>query len=36
MKKFIVCFAVLLMSAATTFASNNEREEDRVKMQAPC
>jgi SH3 domain-containing YSC84-like protein 1 len=31
MKKFIVCFAVLLMSAATTFAANNEREEDRVK-----
>lgn len=31
MKKFIVCFAVLLMSTATTFAANNEREEDRVK-----
>jgi SH3 domain-containing YSC84-like protein 1 len=31
MKKFIVCFAVLLMSAATTFAANNDREEDRVK-----
>jgi SH3 domain-containing YSC84-like protein 1 len=31
MKKFIVCFAVLLMSAATTFAANNEREENRVK-----
>jgi lipid-binding SYLF domain-containing protein len=31
MKKFIVCFAVLLMSATTTFAANNEREEDRVK-----
>jgi SH3 domain-containing YSC84-like protein 1 len=30
MKKFIVCFAVLLISA-TTFAANNEREEDRVK-----
>jgi lipid-binding SYLF domain-containing protein len=31
MKKFIVCFAVLLMSAATTFAANDEREEARVK-----
>jgi len=31
MKKFIVCFAVLLMSAATTFAANDEREESRVK-----
>ena len=31
MKKFIVCFVVLLMSATTTFAANNEREEDRVK-----
>jgi len=30
MKKFIVCFAVLLMSA-TTFAANDEREEARVK-----
>jgi lipid-binding SYLF domain-containing protein len=31
MKKFMVCFAVLLMSAATTFAANDEREEARVK-----
>jgi len=31
MKKFIVCFVVLLMSAATTFAASDEREEDRVK-----
>src|SRR6266851_5688878 len=31
MKKFIVCFVVLLMSAATTFAASNEHEEDRVK-----
>src|SRR6266852_3284737 len=31
MKKFIVCFAVLLMSTATTFAANDEREEARVK-----
>jgi len=31
MKKFIVCFAVLLISAATTFAANDEREEARVK-----
>ncbi len=31
MKKFIVCFAVLLMSAATTFAANDAREEARVK-----
>ncbi len=31
MKKFIVCFAVLLMSASETFAANNEHEEDRVK-----
>ncbi len=31
MKKFIVCFIVLLMSAATAFAADDEREEDRVK-----
>ena len=31
MKKFMVCFVVLLMSAATTFAASDEREEDRVK-----
>src|SRR6266576_2709518 len=31
MKKFMVCFAVLLMSAATTCAANDEREEARVK-----
>src|SRR6266436_185260 len=31
MKKFMVCFAVLLMSTATTFAANDEREEARVK-----
>ena len=31
MKKFIVCFVVLLMSATATFADNDQREEDRVK-----
>src|SRR5271169_2556524 len=31
MKKFIVGFLVLLMSAATAFAADDEREEDRVK-----
>jgi lipid-binding SYLF domain-containing protein len=31
MKKFIVCFAALLMSASATFAANNGHEEDRVK-----
>ncbi len=31
MKKFMVCFAVLLMSTATIFAVNDEREEARVK-----
>ena len=31
MKKLIVCFAVLLMSGAATFAATDEREEDRVK-----
>src|SRR5260370_32135414 len=31
MNKFIVGFVVLLMSAATTFAASDEREEDRVK-----
>jgi len=31
MKKFIVCFIVLLMSAVTAFAADDEREEDRVK-----
>lgn len=31
MKKFIVCLAVLLMSASATFAANAEREQDRVK-----
>jgi lipid-binding SYLF domain-containing protein len=31
MKKFIVCFIVVLMSAVTAFAADDEREEDRVK-----
>src|SRR6516225_3923239 len=31
MKKSIVCFLVVLMSATATFAANDEREEDRVK-----
>jgi lipid-binding SYLF domain-containing protein len=31
MKKSIVCFVVLLMSATATFADNDQREEDRVK-----
>ena len=31
MKKFLVCFVVVLMSAMTAFAANDEREEDRVK-----
>ena len=31
MKNFMACFVVLLMSAATTFAASDEREEDRVK-----
>src|SRR6516162_1906422 len=31
MKKSLVCFVVLLMSATATFAANDAREEDRVK-----
>jgi lipid-binding SYLF domain-containing protein len=31
MKKFVVCFIVVLMSAVTAFAADDEREEDRVK-----
>jgi lipid-binding SYLF domain-containing protein len=31
MKKFIVCFIVILMSTVTAFAADDEREEDRVK-----
>ena len=31
MKKFIVCFVVLLMSAGATYAANDEHEADRVK-----
>lgn len=31
MKKFIVCFIVVLMSTVTAFAADDEREEDRVK-----
>jgi len=31
MKKLLACFVVLLMSSVTTFAANDEREEDRVK-----
>jgi SH3 domain-containing YSC84-like protein 1 len=31
MKKFMVCFAALLMSAGATFAANDEHEADRVK-----
>jgi SH3 domain-containing YSC84-like protein 1 len=30
-KKFMVCFIVVLMSGVTAFAVNDEREEDRVK-----
>jgi len=31
MKKLIVCFAIVLMLGATTFAVDDEREQDRVK-----
>ena len=31
MKKFLVCFIAILLSGATAFAANDEREEDRVK-----
>jgi len=31
MKKFLACFVVVLLSGATVFAANDEREEDRVK-----
>ncbi len=31
MKKFIVCFLVILMAAVTSFAADDEREADRVK-----
>jgi lipid-binding SYLF domain-containing protein len=31
MKKFIVCFLVVLFSAVTSFAADDEREADRVK-----
>jgi len=31
MKKFIACFCVVLLSAVASFASGDEREEDRVK-----
>jgi lipid-binding SYLF domain-containing protein len=31
MKKFLVCFVVILISTITAFAANDEREEDRVK-----
>jgi lipid-binding SYLF domain-containing protein len=31
MKRFLVCFVVILISTITAFAANDEREEDRVK-----
>ena len=31
MKKFLICFLVVLFSAVATFAQDDEREEDRVK-----
>jgi SH3 domain-containing YSC84-like protein 1 len=31
MKKFLICFLVVLVSALVTFAQDDEREEDRVK-----
>src|SRR5579863_6924596 len=31
MKKFLICFLVVLMSTVTAFAADDEREEDRVK-----
>ncbi len=31
MKKFLVCFIVVLMSGLTAFAANDEHEQDRVK-----
>jgi lipid-binding SYLF domain-containing protein len=31
MKKFLICFLVVLFSAVATFAQDDEREEDRIK-----
>ena len=31
MKKFLICFLLVLVSSLTTFAQDDEREEDRVK-----